>query len=531
MSHSYDVVVLGAGSNSLIAAAFLAKAGKKVLVLEKNGQCGGGVVSIEIAPGFIHDPHASGYYTCVSSPVIQADELGLMSKFGLQWKKWTAGFATIFNTGDGLVAYTDLDRTCQDVARYSQKDAETYRRFAKDCMALLPLLSKGACTPPLPTGPFISMLDQSPSGRRLVDMLFLSVTDVLENLFETEEVRIHLSKWCAEAMEGPDVKGTAITLVNLLGLAHSYDGMIPVGGSRAVTNAMIKCIESYGGEVRINAEVKKVLVSGGKATGVEMISGETFTAKDAVLANIHPWRLEEMLPGAVDPELVRAARGVKLSSHGAVNQQIALTEWPKFKIGNDERWYEALCIEYVHKDLLGIRKVFDQYKYGEIPTKHLSPLTIMNSRKDPSRAPSNEQCAMYLYHFAPRELRDGGLAGWEKQGQGFADAIWEDFKSYCTNMDDSKIIARHVETPLDHHHHSNSMMRGDIFGIGTTAGQIMGRRPIAELGQFKVPGVDSLYLVGCTQHPGGTVTFGGRATAMKMMMDWKMDMKKAFTVL
>lgn len=527
----YDIVTVGGGSNSLVAAAYLAKAGKKVLVLEKNDQCGGGVVSIEIAPGFIHDPHASGYYLCIASPAVKDDELGLMSKFGLQWKTWSAGFATIFNTGDGLVAYGDLDRTCKDIAQYSVKDAETYRRFAKDCMAVLPLISKGAATPPLPTAGFIAMLDQSPHGRRLVDSMFMSVTDMLENLFESEEVKIHLAKWCAEAMEGPDVKGTGITLVNLLGLAHSYDGHIPVGGSRAVTNALIKCIEHYGGEVRTLSEVKQVLISGGKATGVLMSSGEKIMAKDAVLANIHPWRLEEYLPGAVDPDIVRAARGTKLSNHGALNQQIALKEWPKFKVGNDERWLEALCIEYVQKDFLGIRKVFDQYKYGEIPDHHLSPLTIMNSRKDPSRAPSHEHCAMYLYHFAPRILRDGGLQGWKQHGQAYADAIWEDFKSYCTNMDDSKIIARHIETPLDHHEHSNNMMCGDIFGLGMTAGQLLGRRPIVELAQYKVPGIDALYLAGPQQHPGGTVTFGGRATAMRMMMDWKMDLKKAFAVL
>eukprot|EP00456_Euglypha_rotunda_P067763 TRINITY_DN5884_c0_g2_i7.p2 TRINITY_DN5884_c0_g2~~TRINITY_DN5884_c0_g2_i7.p2 ORF type:complete len:139 (-),score=39.22 TRINITY_DN5884_c0_g2_i7:283-699(-) len=138
---------------------------------------------------------------------------------------------------------------------------------------------------------------------------------------------------------------------------------------------------------------------------------------------------------------------------------------------------------------------------------------------------------MYLYHFAPRVLHDGGIEAWKHRGQDFADAIWEEFKGYCTNMDDSKIIARHIETPLDHHQHSNNMMLGDIFGLGMTAGQLLGRRPIVELAQYKIPGLDSLYLVGPQQHPGGTVTFGGRATAMKMMMDWRMDLKKAFTVI
>lgn len=528
MTKSPDIVVVGAGSNSLVAAAYMAKAGKSVLVLEKNQQCGGGVVSINIAPGFTHDPHASGYYLCIASPTVQHDELGLMSKFGLQWKTWEAGFGTIFDDGSSVIAYTDVDRTCEDIAKFSQKDAETYRRFAKECIDLLPLLSRGGATPPLPTGAFITMLESSARGRRLVDMLFQSAYDILENLFESTELRIHMMKWVAEAMEGPEIKGTGGTLVGLFGLAHVHKAHIPVGGSRSVTNALIRCIEHYGGEVRTGSEVTRVNVVGGRATGVTLATGEVIVAKDAVIGCIHPWHLGDLIP-EVDRDIASAARQVKLSNHGALNQQIALSAWPEFKLGENERWSDVLCIEYVRKEELAVRKVFDNYRYGEIPA-HLSPLTIMNSRKDPSRAPSPDHCALYLYHFAPRELRDGGINGWNKHRQAYADAIWEEFKSYTSNIDDSKIIARHIESPLEHHHHSASMVHGDIFGIGSTMGQNMGRRPIPELAQFRIPGIESLYLVGPFMHPGGTVNFGGRATAMRMMMDWKMDLQSAFVI-
>jgi phytoene dehydrogenase-like protein len=522
---SHDIVVVGGGSNSLVAAAYMAKAGHSVLVLEKNDQAGGGCVSISIAPGFVNDPHASGYYVCMANPAIANDELELLSKHGLSFKFWDAGFSTIFNDGSTITAFTDLDRSCAEVAKFSHRDAETYRSFAMDAKSILPILTRGASTPPLPTGAFFSMLESSALGRKLAASMFMSVYEVVNHLFESPQVKIHLMKWCAEMMEGPDIKGTAIALYNLFGLAHSYDAAIPVGGSKEVTNALIRCIESYGGEVRLNSEVTKFEFSSGDVTGV-YCGDELIQAKKAVIANIHPWRLRDYIPH-VDPLVANSASMVHLSNHGAINQQIALKAPPQYKAG--EKFSNSLCVEFVELDVEGTRRVFDEYRYGRIPKHHLSPLTIMNSTLDPSRAPAG-QSALYLYHFAPRELADGGLEAWSRpeNGQAFADAILETYSKYMLNIDSDAIIARHIETPLDHHRHSMNMMNGDIFGIGSTAGQLLGRRPTPELAQYKVPGIGGLYLSGCVQHPGGTVNFGGRATAMRMAMDMGMDLKTIF---
>ncbi|NIB38855.1 NAD(P)/FAD-dependent oxidoreductase [Pseudomaricurvus alkylphenolicus] len=525
MSKQYDMVVVGGGSNSLVAAAYMAKAGKSVLVLEKNDQCGGGVVSIEIAPGFINDPHASGYYVCMANPAISHDELGLFAKHGLEFKYWKAGFATIFSDGSHITAYSDLDKTCEDIAKFSQKDAQTYREFAQDCAELLPLLSRGFSTPPMPTGNFMTMLESSVLGRKLAASMFMSVYEMLDHMYESPEVKIHIMKWCAEMMEGPDIKGTGVVLYQLFGLAHTYDAAIPVGGSREVTNALLRCIEYHGGEIRTEAEVTGFKIVSGDVKGV-YVGDELIEARDAVIANIHPWRLQDFIP-EVDPDVAASARMVHLSNHGAVNQQFALTEPPRLKAG--KQFDEALCVEFVEKDVEACRRVFDEYRYGYIPKHHLSPLTMINSNLDPSRAPEG-QATMYLYHFAPRELADGGLEAWARpeNREGFADAVLENYKQYTTNIDSSKIIARHIETPLEHHRHSMNMMHGDIYGIGTTVGQLMGRRPTPELSQYQVPGISSLYLAGPIQHPGGTVTFGGRATAMRMAMDMDMNLKSIF---
>ena len=142
MTKPYDVVCIGAGSNTLVLAAYMAKAGKSVLLLEKNDQAGGGVISVEIAPGFTHDPHATGYISFQANPAIKDDELGLFSRFGLETFTYEASFASIFESGEGLVTYTDIDRSCEGIAKYSQKDADSYRAFVAKAKQILPILAR-----------------------------------------------------------------------------------------------------------------------------------------------------------------------------------------------------------------------------------------------------------------------------------------------------------------------------------------------------------------------------------------------------
>jgi phytoene dehydrogenase-like protein len=524
MASTYDVVVVGGGSNSLTAAAYLAKIGKKVIVLEKNDHCGGGVVSIAPAPGFIGDPHATGMVTCLMNPTISHDELGLEKQFGLKWAYTEATFATVFSDNTGLITWNSLDKTCESIAKFSMRDAERYRKWVGEAQEILPLFLKGYFTPPLPLGGFLSLLEQSPKGRRMVTDLFESAYDVLERNFESPELKMHIMKWASELMMAPETKGTGIVPTMLLGIAHIKGAGAVVGGSANLTNALVRCLQHHGGEVRTESEVVKIEVSGGRATGVRLKDGSTFNAKDAVIGCIHPWDLGKFVEG-IAPDIVQAAKDVTLGSYGAINQQIALTEAPKWKAG--EEYSKSMLVECVERDYLSLRKSFDSYRYGEMPAGHLSPLIAVQSLHDPSRAPAGK-AAMYLYHFAPMLLAKGGLEAWDEVKEYWCDAIYDEMCKYTTNLSRDNIIGTYRETPLDHHRHSASMKNGDIFGIGTTMAQFMGRRPIPELAQYKVPGLDGFYLSGPFMHPGGAVTLGGRATAMKMMMDWKIDLKKAF---
>ncbi len=532
MTSTFDIVVVGGGSNSLTAAAYMAKAGKRVLVLEKNRRCGGGVVSVEVAPGFIHDPHATGLMTCMVNPALAKNELELTTRFGLKFAQWEAAFTTLFDDGSVLATHQDVDLTAQSIAQFSQKDAESYRELGRRCVKLAPLLNAGAATPPMPFSRFMGLLDSDTTGigAELASSLFNSAYDVICRYFESTEVRLHYLKWIGEAMENPESNGTGVLVYNLLALVHSSGPFAVVGGSQKLSDALVDCIEYHGGTVRTQAEVVKLTISGGRATGVVLADGETIAAKDAVLACIHPWRLKQFIP-EIDDRTAADARAVKLSNHGAVNQQISLSREPIFIGGNASILRNSMVVEYMPRgDFLGMRKIYDGYKYGEIPYGHFNPLTIINSFIDKTRVPKPDQAALYLYHFAPMHLADGGIKAWDARKQEYGDLVWASFKKYTTNIDDSCILGRLIETPLDHHRHSASMMQGDIFGIGTAGGQILGRRPTPALANYRVPNIAGLYLTGPFMHPGGTVTLGGRPTAMVMYQDMGIELKRGFEI-
>ncbi|MCY4425728.1 MAG: NAD(P)/FAD-dependent oxidoreductase [Halieaceae bacterium] len=526
--YTYDIVVVGAGSNSLTTAAYMAKAGKSVLVLEKNKQCGGGAVSVEVAPGFIHDPHATGYLGCYNSPTLTADELGLYSKSGLKFGKWDAAFTTLFDDGSTLATFRDIDRTCESIAKFSSRDAEAYRKFATRCTTLVKLLSMGTSNPPLPTSGFFGLLQQSHQGRELGNAFFASAWNIITHYFESAELQAHYFKWVAEAMEHPETKGTGIAMYQLLGQVHTTDSVFPVGGGQQLSNALVDAIQRFGGTVRTEAEVVKLKVESGVAKGVFLSDGEYIAAQEAVVACIHPWKLGEAIPDMSD-ELKEEMSWVRLSNHGACNQQISLNTEPEWKTDDSKTCLETMCLELMkRKDSLEMRRSMDGFRFGELPAKEqISPLVMRASVFDKSRVPQDDYCAMYVYQFAPITDALGDPVQWDDIKIQYAEAIWDVVKQYSTNLNDSNILGRLVESPQDHYRHSSSMMHGDIFGIGLP-GQVMGLRPNPATSDFTIPGIDNIYLVGPFMHPGGTVTLGGRTTAVKMYMNMGLDLATGF---
>jgi phytoene dehydrogenase-like protein len=520
----YDVIAMGAGHNGLVAAAYLAKAGKKVLVLERKAWAGGGVVTREInTPGYWHDEHSSVHIMIQGNPMIREDELGLIAKFGLKYRYGTP-YAMVFPDQSTLIAHQDLDKTCEGIAKISRRDAETYRRFAKRAIAMLPMFAAGLYAPPTPMGSFISMLDSSDEGREIFDAMQRSSLDIANQAFESERVKIWLLRLVSENLQCPDELGTGFGLYLMPGLMHGYGVSQPVGGSGKLSEALVRCIERYGGEVRCNAEVSQILCSGGRATGVRLSRGEELKARDGVIGAIHPHRLRAFLEGVPEAVLKRA-EATTLAAFSLMVSHYDLREPAKYYAGEEPS--KAIMQEFMASDSLSdMLDDFDALKRGRISERVLIAGGD-ESISDPTRVPKGAG----MWHgitFAPYAFAEGGSARWEQVTEQMGDRSLQAYRKFISNLTSDNIIKRTVVTPVDHARNSpNSMVGGDVHGVAPYFYQTGGHRPTPDLAQYTVPGVERFYLVGPFMHPGGGVYGAGRATAIRMFEEFGMDFDRS----
>lgn len=519
MAEQYDVVAIGSGHNGLVAAAYMAQAGKKVLVLERNAWFGGGVVTRPLTvPGFLHDQHSMAHIFIQGNPLLKNDDLGLKSKFGLRYAFPEMPMMSVFEDGTTLGMYRDRERTCADIAKFSQKDAEAFRKLADMAQTFLPMIQSQMYSPPVPLGASYALMDQSREGREMWRIMQLSCHDLLTGLFEHEKVIMHFGRIAGENLVSPDEKATGMGPFVFVGFLEAYGIGVPMGGSGTLTDALIASIKSNGGAVLANAEVAQVTVKNGRATGVVTADGREYAAKDGVIGAIHPHLLGKMVPG-LDPAVRSAAEATQISEISCITVHAALNEALKFRAGDHVK---AVMIELLPNSYNDLRRSFDRVRYGEVtdpPLIGLGSLTL----HDPSRAPEGK-ATMHVWDYVPYTRADG--ADWDTAKKAHAERMLTHMGKYISNVGPDNVIAYHCDSPKDMERTSPSFMHGDLHGVASTTYQSGAHRPTPDLGMNVVPGCDRLYLVGPFQHPGGGVFGAGRAAAMRMCEDLKIDFDK-----
>src|SRR4030095_11623898 len=356
-----DIVVVGSGHNGLVACAYLAAAGKRVLVLERNACFGGGVWTRELTlPGFRHDQHSMAHIFIHANPLMAADELKLKEKYGLRYVFPDPPMMSVFEDGSTLAIHRDRERTCAEIAKFSRKDAEAFRRLSVQAAAWLPMVAATLYSAPAPLGASFAMLDQAREGREFWRVVQMSTHDVLCEYFEHDKVRMHFARIAGENLCSPDEKATGLGVFVFVGFMEAHGIGVPVGGSGRLTESLIACIKDFGGDIIANVDIARVATKNGRAVGVVSSEGREYEARDAVIGAIHPHHLGRMVEGLAH-QLVRAAEATQISENACITIHAAPKAPLRFRNGEPVR---AVMNELLPTSYEQLRRSFDDLRYS-----------------------------------------------------------------------------------------------------------------------------------------------------------------------
>ena len=523
----YDVVIAGAGQNGLSTAAYLAKAGLKVCVLEGRDFLGGGVISFKDELGVTHDAASTVHTLIQLNPLISADELGLLSKYGLDYAYPEASTTEVFvNKNMAITLYFDIDRCCAEIEeKLGKEEAEAYREFHDFTQAIGPMLTLGMFAPPVDSATMVSALAGfGPLGERLIHYLGMSAYEIVCEVFKTDELREVTTRFVSESMVSPFDPATGGTFLAVMYMMHApskYRMPHCVGGSQKLTDALAAMIRDYGGEIRTGAKLAKVKVEDGACAGFVLESGEEITAKKYVST----LNIKQLFGsnGMVDPSFVpewltEKVDNLRPSYYVGFLQNITLKEAPRYKALGDKPT-PGLITEQSHGHE-HYKKIFDDLKAGQ-HSPYDSSATCNATLVDPSRGGEGGYHTLYLYNYEPYALY-GDPANWDKYGQEIADKNFEAWCEMTTNIKPEDALTRTVHNPLDFARWNDAWLCGDFCHISQEADQGSSNRPFPEMARFATP-IKNLYLGGASAWPGPTVSGGGRAVAQVLFEDMDID--------
>ncbi|HET9372242.1 MAG TPA: NAD(P)/FAD-dependent oxidoreductase [Vicinamibacterales bacterium] len=524
MPARYDAIVIGAGHNGLTAAAYLARAGRKVLVLERRHVVGGAAVTEEIYPGFKYS--VCSYVVSLLRPEI-IRELDLPAH-GLEILPLDGTFTPMPN-GDYLWRVNDHARTFREVARHSRVDAEVYDEYGR-AMVEMGRFAKHilAMTPPDPFSMRLRDLgvlaDLAKRFRALPDrdrhnqlqLLTMSAVDFLDQWFETDVLKATMSaSGIIGTFLGVRSPGTAYVLL------HHYMGEIDGafrswglsrGGTGQVSLSIASAAAAAGAEIRLSAPVARIVVANGAATGVVLENGDECHAP-VVVSSVDPHLTFLKMVGAkhLPDDFVEDIRHYKFrGSSGKVN--MALDGLPDFtaRPGVGAHLRGAISIS---PSIDYMERAYDDAKYGRFSRRPYIDIVIP-SLTDPSVAPPGKHVMSCFVQYAPYELADGT---WDDQREAFGDAVIDAISEYAPNIR-NLILHRQVLTPLDIEREFG-LTEGNIFQGELTLEQLFFLRPAPGWARYRTP-VRGLYLGGSATHPGGGIMAApGRNAAVEVLRD------------
>ena len=520
----YDAVVVGGGHNGLTCAAYLAKAGKSVLVLEKRPVVGGSAVSEEVFPGFTYT--VCSYVVSLFRPHIVRDlEL---ARHGLEILPLEASFSPLPD-GDSLCRWGDAHRTRREIARFSAKDAEIYPEFSL-AMSQLARFTKSIIDNPAPNpaslnpGELVQALRAGQGLREAnadqrftyLKLLTMSAADFLDQWFESDVLKAPMSvSGIIGTFLGVRSPGTAYVLL------HHYMGEIDgamrawgsaKGGTGGISEAIARSAQSYGAEIITEAGVSNVIIKNGKAVGVALENGDEIQA-DTVISGLDPRRTYLGLIGEehLDSELTTQLDHYKFrGSSGKVN--LAVDKLPEFssRPGDGPHLYGDVAIA---PSIQYLEKAHDQAKYGDFSERPYINMVIP-TLVDPTMAPPGKHVISCFVQYAPYDIKEGA-SNWPQRREAFGDAVVDTLEEYIPNLKET-ILHRQVLTPWDLEQEFG-LTEGNIFHGELSLEQLLYLRPVAGWAKYKTP-VRNLWMCAAGTHPGGGIMGASGEMAAKAIL-------------
>lgn len=517
------MVVVGAGHNALIAAAYLSSAGLRVLVLEAQARPGGDTMTEELTlPGFRHDSCSTAHTLIQGNPLLRQNELHL-DRFGLRYLLPDPVFTIPFRNGESVTMYRDVERTVAEIARFSKRDAQAYRDLLADWAHLRPLQASERNGPPRTPEEADALWRRGPLGDEAQRIRQSSALAIIQERFESPEIQTFLAWVASMTLEPIDHPFTGVLAFSLTAGRQEQSWAIPEGGSGSLVEALLRIIRCRGGDVVCNAWVTEVLMEGDRAAGVRTADGAEYRAECAVLSSAHITQLPAMLPAAVDDRSARSIAAWHTNLTMFVSHY-ATTEPARYRTHAGESTAVAAGVV---ESIENLHAILADFRQGHLRLDQPFLLCLNPTAVDRSRAPSGQH-TLKIVSVQPYSL-EGSPERWDEVKEEASERLLDAYLSHTTNLTMKHIRARHVESPLDLERRNANNYRGSCHGGASGPAQSGWFRPAPSLNGYRTP-VKGFYLTGSCTHPGGSVSgYPGRNAARVLLQDLGFDWDSTLT--
>jgi len=507
MAENYDVIIIGAGPNGLTAGAYLSKAGQKVLLLEKRFEAGGGLATEEVTlPDFFHNTHSIYHMMVEYAPPYQ--DFKLEEEYGIKYIHPELEFAMPLSDGSCLCLYQDVDKTCASIAKFSQRDAESYRQMHRRFREIVDsFIAPATYVPPSPAPLQAAKLELTELGRDITSLSEKTPEEIVNELFENDHVRTLLLYVACHWGLDYDQAGVGYLVPLYIERATNYQ--LLAGGSHKLSNALLKIIFENKGQIRTSAQIKRIIMEDGAARGVELEDGTEIRADKAVVSTIdtHQTFLKLVGENNLDNDFVEKIKIWQWEKWSLFTVHLALEEAPDFKVAaSDPEINKAFVYLLGYETSEELKKHWEAMRRGEL-LENAGFNCCFPSVHDPYQAPPGKASGL-ISQMAPYKLKEGAerwlnLKFKEEQ----AERCLAILERYAPNMTKEKVLWKYISTPTDVENKFPNMVQGGYKQGAYHPLQMGFLRPNEDCSQNTTP-VKNLYLGGSSCYPGGLVVFG-----------------------